>query len=55
MDIVDMTIYPVVCQTYDFRGNSDFKNSKKLDPLQIPTKNSGQNMVTFQKYFGARN
>jgi hypothetical protein len=36
MDIVDMTIHPVVCQKSDFHGNSDFQNCQKLDPLQIP-------------------
>jgi hypothetical protein len=38
MDIVDMAIQPVVCRKSDFLGNSDFQNSQKLDPLQIPAK-----------------
>jgi hypothetical protein len=46
MDIVDIAIHPVVCQK--------FQNSQKLDPLQIPGKNSCQNMPAFQRYFGAR-
>jgi hypothetical protein len=44
-DIVDITIHPVVCQISDFHRNSDFWNSQKLDPFQIPAKKSGQNMV----------
>jgi hypothetical protein len=55
MDIVDMTIHPVVCQKYDFYRNNDFQNSQKVDHIQIPAKNSGQNMVAFKRYFGARN
>ncbi len=39
MDIVDMTIHQVVCQKFDFHGNSDFQNSQKLDLIQIPAKN----------------
>jgi hypothetical protein len=50
-----MAIHQVVCQKSDFHGNSDFPNSQKLDPLQITAKNSGQNMLTFQIYFGVRN
>jgi hypothetical protein len=39
MDIVDMAIHPDVCQESDFHGKSDFfHNSRKLDPLQMPTK-----------------
>jgi hypothetical protein len=38
MDIVDKAIHPVVCQKSDFHGNSNLKNSQKLDPLQIPAK-----------------
>jgi hypothetical protein len=38
MDIVDMTTHPIVCQKSDFYGNTDFQNSQKLDPLQIPSK-----------------
>jgi hypothetical protein len=37
-DIVGMAIQPVVCQTYDSHRNSDFQNSQKLDPLQMPAK-----------------
>jgi hypothetical protein len=47
IDIVDMAIHRVDCQKSDFHGNSDFRNSQKLDPLHIPAKNSGQNMVGF--------
>jgi hypothetical protein len=40
----------------DFYGNSDIQNSQKLDPLEITVKTiSGQNMLAFQRYFGARN
>jgi hypothetical protein len=40
----------------DFYRNSDFQNSQKLDPWKIPAeKISGQNMLAFQTYFGARN
>jgi hypothetical protein len=54
MDIVDMAIHPVFCQKSDFHGKSDFQNSQKLDPLQITAKTiSGQNMLAFQRYFGA--
>jgi hypothetical protein len=55
MDIADMAIHPVVCQKSDFHGNSDFQSSQKLDPLKMQAKNSGQNMLAFQRYFGARN
>jgi hypothetical protein len=55
-DFIDMAIHPVVCQKSDFHRNSDFQKSQKLDPLQIPPKkNSGENMVAFQRHFGARN
>jgi hypothetical protein len=50
MDIVDMAIRQVACQKSDAHGNSEFKNSQNLDPLQII-----QNMLAFQRYFGARN
>jgi hypothetical protein len=55
MDIVGMAIHQVVCQKSDFHGNSDFQNSRKLDPLQKTAKKSGQNMLAFQRYFGAIN
>ncbi len=56
MDIVDMAIHPVVCQKSDFHKNSDFRNFQKLDHLQIPAKTiSGQNMLSYQRYFEARN
>jgi hypothetical protein len=58
MDIVDMEIHQVTCtcQKSDFHGNSDFQNSQKLDPLQIIAKKiSSQNVLAFQRYFGARN
>jgi hypothetical protein len=38
MEIVDMVIYQVVCQKFDFNGNSDFQNSQKLDHLQKHSK-----------------
>jgi hypothetical protein len=51
-----MAIHQVVCQKSDFHGNCDFQNSQKLDPLQITAKKiSGQNMLAFPRYFGARN
>jgi hypothetical protein len=56
MDIVDMAIRQVVCQKSDLHGKSDFQTSQRLDPLHIAAKeNSGQNMLAFQRYFGARN
>jgi hypothetical protein len=56
MDIVDMAIHQIVCQKSDFHGNSDFQNSQKLDHIQITAKKySKQNMLAFQRYFGARN
>jgi hypothetical protein len=33
-----MAIQPVICQKSDFHGIVDFKNSQKLEPLQIPAK-----------------
>jgi hypothetical protein len=48
MDLVDLAIHGVVCQKSDFHGNSDIKNSQKLDPLEITEKNLGQNMLAFQ-------
>jgi hypothetical protein len=54
--IVDMAIHRVFCQKSDFHGNSDFQNFQMLDSLQITEKKiSGQNMLAFQRYFGARN
>ncbi len=55
MDIVDTAIHQVVSQKFDFHGNSHFKNSQKLDPLEITEKISDQNMLAFQRYFAARN
>jgi hypothetical protein len=55
MDPVDLAIHRVVCQKSDFHGNSDIQNSQNLDPLEITAKKSGQNMLAFKKYFGARN
>jgi hypothetical protein len=51
-----LAIHRVVCQKSDFCSNSDIQNSQKLDPLQITAKKiSGQNMLAFERYFGARN
>jgi hypothetical protein len=50
MDIVDKAIHRAVCH-----GNSDFQNSRKIDPIQITAKKSVQNILAFQKYFSARN
>jgi hypothetical protein len=55
MDIVDMAIHPHVCQKSDFHEHSDFLNSQKLDHLQMKAKKLDQNMLDFQRYFGARN
>jgi hypothetical protein len=56
LDIVDLAIHGVVCQKSDFHGNSDIQNSQRLDPLEITArKNSGQNKLAFQRYFGATN
>jgi hypothetical protein len=55
MDLVDLTIHRVVCQKSDLHGNSDIRNSQRLDPLEIKAKKSGQNKLAFQRYFGARN
>jgi hypothetical protein len=38
MNIVDIAIYPVICQESNFHGNFEIQNSQKLDPLQIPSK-----------------
>jgi hypothetical protein len=55
MDIVDRAFSQVVYQKSDFHGNSDFQNSQKLEPLQMPSKTiSGRNMLAFQRYFSAR-
>jgi hypothetical protein len=51
MDIVDMAILQVVCQKSDFHGNSDFQNSQKLDPLQIPIKNFSPKNANLSKIF----
>jgi hypothetical protein len=51
-----LIIHRVVCQKSDFYGNIDIQNSQKLDTLEITAKKiSGQNMLAFQRYFGARN
>jgi hypothetical protein len=51
-----LAIHEVVCQKSDFNGNSDIQNSQKVDPLKITAKkNSGRNMLAFQRYFGSRN
>jgi hypothetical protein len=55
MDVEDMAIHPVVCQKSDFHENCDLQRFQKLDPLHIITKNTAQNMLAFQRYFGARN
>jgi hypothetical protein len=47
-DIVDMAVHPVVCQKSDFHGNSDFQNSQKLEPQQVPAKDSGMIILAFQ-------
>jgi hypothetical protein len=38
LDIVDLAIHGVVCQKYDFHGNSNIQNSQKLDPIEITAK-----------------
>jgi hypothetical protein len=50
MDIVDI-IHPVVCQKFDFYGNSDFQNSHKLNPLRIPGKNFNLKYTSLSKIF----
>jgi hypothetical protein len=42
MDILDMATHSVVCQNSDFQRDSDFQNSQKLDPLQMPAKNQAK-------------
>jgi hypothetical protein len=54
MDTVYMAIHPV-SQNSDFPENSDFQNSQKLDPIQIPAKTFQANVPAFRRYFGARN
>jgi hypothetical protein len=49
MDIVDIAIRQVVCQKSDW--NSDFQNSPKLDPLQIPAKKQGKKYGSLSKIF----
>jgi hypothetical protein len=51
LDIVDIAIHPVVCHKSDFaiavhkfHGNSDFLNSRKLDPYKYQ-----------QRYFEPKN
>jgi hypothetical protein len=52
MNIKNMAVHAAVCQKSEFYGNSDFQN---FYPLQIPAKTIyGQNMLAFQRYFGAR-
>jgi hypothetical protein len=55
MDIVDMAIYPVVCQKSDNHRNSDFQNSQKLDPLQIPAKKFMPKYARLSKIFWCKN
>jgi hypothetical protein len=55
MGIVDMAIHQVFCQKSDFHGNGSFRNSQKLDHLQKQQKKLGQNMLAFQRCFGATN
>jgi hypothetical protein len=50
-----LAIHGVVGQKSDSRGKSDIQNSQKLDPLEKTAKKiSGQNMLAFQRFFGAR-
>jgi hypothetical protein len=51
MDIVDMAIHAALCQKSDFHRNSDFQNSQKLDPLQIPAKNYSPKYASLSKLF----
>jgi hypothetical protein len=55
MDIVDLAIHGVFCQKSDFHGNSDIPKFPKARPYEICKKISSQNMLSFQRYFGARN
>jgi hypothetical protein len=48
LDIVVSAIHGVVCQKFDFHGNSYIQNPKKLDPLENKSKkNSDQNKLAF--------
>jgi hypothetical protein len=51
MDIVDMTIHPVVCQKSDFYRNSDFQKSQQLDPFQILAKKFRPEYASLPKMF----
>jgi hypothetical protein len=56
MDIVDSTIYGVVCRKFDFHGNSDIQTSQKLYPLIINSKKKFRpKYASLKRYFGARN
>jgi hypothetical protein len=50
-DIVNMAIQPIVCQKSEFHINSDFRNSQKLDLLQIPAKNFCPKYGSLSKIF----
>jgi hypothetical protein len=52
MDIVDIAIHPSVSRKSNFHGNS---NSSYSQMTNTSKKISGQNMLAFQRYFGARN
>jgi hypothetical protein len=51
MNIVDMSIHPVVCQKSDFHRNCDFRNSQKLGLLQIPAKKFRTKYASLSKIF----
>jgi hypothetical protein len=48
MVIVDLAIHPVH-QKSDFHRNSDFQNSQKPDPLQMPAKKFRPKYASFSK------
>jgi hypothetical protein len=51
MDLVDLAIHGVVCQKYDFHGNSDIQHSQKLDPLEITAKKFRPKNASLSKIF----
>jgi hypothetical protein len=51
LDIVDMAIHPVVWQKSDLHRNSDFQNSQRQDPLQIPEKKFRPKCASLSKIF----
>jgi hypothetical protein len=56
MDIVDFSnSQSFLGQKSDFRGNSDLKLPKARPFTNNSQKISAQNMLAFQRYFGARN